>query len=249
MSHKKVLSSVVLTVAIISTMNTFAANHDIIIDMSGPFISVGVGPAHLENSRWSRFPVDQPGLFQVEQPQISSTTVPVGSLALGYQFNAIPITLELSYNYFGQIQFNWPRTFIKAPNESSAGKVSTQTLMMNAYYNIPTHSRFTPYVGAGVGSHFTYTSYDFSAFGWFPQHSIDTGHTNNNGLSWDVLAGVNYALTQNWQIGARVSYTDLGSVTFNEITVRGNSHVERGIAKTNKLYDIAGMATLSYTFH
>ena len=239
---KKISGSIALFVAATFAFNAYADD----LNNSGPFVLAGIGVANMDSAPWSRFPLDYPGLFQVHQPQISSI-VPIGSIAAGYKFDRIPVSLELNYSYYGQTQFKWVQTFIEATNESAVGNVNTQTLMANAYYNIPTHSRFTPYIGGGLGYHFNNTSYNYSTT-WVPGQG-GTGHTYNDGLSWDVLAGINYALTQNWQVGVRVSYIDLGSLAFNEVApINATNYIERGISKTNKLYNVSGMATLSYTF-
>ena len=84
-------------------------------------------------------------------------------------------------------------------------KNSTQTYagFLNLYYNIPTGIALTPYIGAGVGlAHNKATLTDdivkYSKSDW--------------SFAWQLAAGLNYAITDNWVADLGYRYTDYGKV-------------------------------------
>ena len=80
-------------------------------------------------------------------------------------------------------------------------EVESQSLMFNAYYDIDTNSKFTPYVGAGVG----YAKIKGKLKS--PVLSDDMSDTN---FAWQVGAGVGYELTENVTMDAGYRYADYG---------------------------------------
>lgn len=70
-----------------------------------------------------------------------------------------------------------------AANTSPSGDLKATTLMGNAYYDFHNSSRFTPYVGAGVGQ----------AFVSFPKNAgLNTTDKKDNVLAYQAMAGVSY---------------------------------------------------------
>ena len=84
-------------------------------------------------------------------------------------------------------------------------KSRVQTVMLNAYYDINTGTKFTPYVGAGIGySHLKAKIHDVD----FSESKSD------NNFTWQIGAGVSYAMTDNIALDAGYRYTDAGDVKF-----------------------------------
>ena len=81
------------------------------------------------------------------------------------------------------------------------------SLMANAYYDFVNCSKWTPYVGAGLG------------MSWLKARLVDDNvklmnkHVNN--LAWQVMAGVVYQIDNRWAIDAGYRYADLGRVRKN----------------------------------
>lgn len=82
-------------------------------------------------------------------------------------------------------------------------KVQNYAGFFNLYYDIPTNTALTPYVGAGIGlAHNKATLND----------SYVKYHNSNSSLAWQLAAGLNYALTDNWVADLGYRYTDYGKV-------------------------------------
>lgn len=64
--------------------------------------------------------------------------------ALGYQFSNFRAEMELAYR-------DNDVTITSSPVNNIGGNLDSLALMLNGYYDVKTHSRITPYIGAGVG--------------------------------------------------------------------------------------------------
>ena len=76
-------------------------------------------------------------------------------------------------------------------------------MFLSAYWDINTHSRWTPYIGGGIG------------YGWQNQANSADATTNYNGYSasafaWQVKAGISYSLTARGDLFAEFTYRGLG---------------------------------------
>lgn len=76
------------------------------------------------------------------------------SIGLGYKFNRC-YRVELAYNRVDNLKYDAQDvTLVKAGRAFKSNysqKLKLQALMFNFYYNIPLESRFTPYLGLGLG--------------------------------------------------------------------------------------------------
>lgn len=125
-------------------------------------------------------------------------------VVLGYDFypSGYPIRTEIDY------------TFRNNVNKNSA-KVGLQTVMMNTVYDITTGSKFTPYVGVGVGyANVKVTNpaieVKFDGEGnvddiWQGNISHRTGQ-----FAYGALAGVRYAASDSVDIDFGYRYIDAG---------------------------------------
>ena len=81
------------------------------------------------------------------------------------------------------------------------------SLMANGYYDFVNCSKWTPYVGAGLG------------MSWLKARLVENNtkvmnkHVTN--LAWQVMAGVVYQINNRWAIDAGYRYADLGRVRKN----------------------------------
>ena len=128
----------------------------------GVYVSVGVGGNWASSPTWS---FAESGTYAgYSFTENNNGTVDLGggisvSPALGYDFGN-NIRAELSYTYnaasIGQSTANASGTFGSSSwtangTINSTGTVSTNSVLVSGYYDIPTKSKFTPYVGAGIG--------------------------------------------------------------------------------------------------
>ena len=121
------------------------------------------------------------------------------------------------------------------------GRVTSHTLFANLYWDVRTRSRFTPYVGAGVGSGSTAMTYG----SLWSRNANPTAITTGEGLpnagdirqnlaattssfqgvlsdrlvSQQVLVGVNYALTDGLTVGVKGRWVRTGAFESDEALV------------------------------
>ncbi len=80
----------------------------------------------------------------------------------------------------------------------SNGESNAWSVMGNVVYDIPTGTRFTPYVGAGIG----YADIDFNSIGTvFTTQALDGGDED---FAYQAIAGVSYDLTR--EIAVNLDY-------------------------------------------
>jgi OOP family OmpA-OmpF porin len=108
---------------------------------------------------------------------------------------------------------DWARAELEATyrkNEISGGTADSVALMGNAYWDIETNTRITPYIGAGIGTAYV---------------DIDTpGGGNGWEFAYQGMAGANIALAPQWAVGAEYRYfatTEVKGVDYDNHAVVG----------------------------
>lgn len=97
-------------------------------------------------------------------------------------------------------------------------ELETQSIMVNAYYDIDTGTKITPYLGGGIG--YSKIKGKMSVLGL-------SAKMDDNTFTWQLGAGASYALTNNISLDAGYRYVDYGD--FNEY----DSKID---ATSNELY-------------
>lgn len=123
-----------------------------------------------------------------------------GSFAYGIKAGAVRTELELNIHEDAEKKYT-------EDGDSWKNSLENNSIMLNAYYDIDTGTKFTPYVGAGIGMarlKGKVTDTD---------ESISKSKTN---FAWQVGAGVSYAMTDNLSLDAGYRYMDSGDVTIKE---------------------------------
>ncbi len=102
-------------------------------------------------------------------------------------------------------------------------KVTVFSSMINVYYDIDTGTKFTPYVGAGLGMAHLKNKATVSASLGGPLSLNDTEEENH--LAWNIGFGMNYALTDNLSLDLGYRYSDYGrikkAISYTFATPRG----------------------------
>lgn len=141
-------------------------------------------------------------------------------LAAGYDFglySAVPVRAELEYATFTEAKGSSSgRTLGQTYNAS--GKVDVDTLFLNAYYDFHNETRFTPYLGVGLGLSF------------LSMKGSDTGnhfgrHDETN-FAWNAGLGCAYLLTEGVSLDLGYRYANLGEAKTESLPVHGISSLK-----------------------
>jgi opacity protein-like surface antigen len=154
-------------------------------------------------------PVANPAAVNVTS---QSNTVGAFGANIGYNFKRLgaPIRAEVEYTYRTDFDYSPNPVFSNAGVASSLNStLNSHTVMVNAYYDIDTKTKFTPYVGGGLGVAINQTSSTLSVAG--VSGSKDNSQTN---FAWSLGAGIGYALDSNWTAELGYRYIDLGKAVY-----------------------------------
>jgi opacity protein-like surface antigen len=144
-----------------------------------------------------------------------------GGIAVGYDFHKrfnLSLRAELEYAGFNNAKdknkYSYP---YGSGNLSGTDTISigANTLFANAYYDFRNNSKFTPYVGLGLGSSFLDTRYKSTVTAEYPWGTVDItakAKKSNTDFAWNVGGGVAYALTSNVSLDLAYRYANLGKI-------------------------------------
>ena len=136
---------------------------------------------------------------------------------------ANPVTNDLDGTFWGGVGagFKWhqirtdltvdatpPATYTGSGGGAAASaRIQTFTGLANAYYDIGTWWRVTPYIGAGIGLAHVRVS-DYQSLTTPPLSNVDTfGRTN---MAWALMAGLNYQFWRNLSVDVGYRFLDQG---------------------------------------
>jgi opacity protein-like surface antigen len=127
---------------------------------------------------------------------------------IGYDFGAI--RTELTYGYSSPsvdsvVSRDLSRSF------NTGGQISKNDILLSAYWDVLPFSRFTPYIGAGIGySKISFPSFNGGSYNNPPYH--------DKGLfGWQAKAGISYALAYNWDVYAEGTFSGTGNSQFQAV--------------------------------
>lgn len=186
-------------------------------------------------------------------PEVTDTQIG-GGAQLGYNFarTGYPIRLELDYTARGDADASSSRnmtwwwklngvTYSNIPGVmAQTDKVGLQTVLTNIWYDIPTGTAFTPYLGGGVGWAFlNYKNTRAMTTGGETEGFTDEKDATN--FAWSIGAGVSYALSSHFTLDVGYRYVDAGDV---KVSAAGGEplHAEASVAS----HDV--MVGLRYSF-
>ena len=132
---------------------------------------------------------------------------------LGYRYGDFRIEGEVLY---GRSNADYIR--FSGGGGDVSGYYDMWGVTANFYYDIPTGTKFRPYVGAGLGGA-RFTANDITLAGFPPTH----GH--NTLFIYKVMAGVSYALTDAWRFSLGYRFMGMGEQDYETggIPLRGDA--------------------------
>lgn len=148
-----------------------------------------------------------------------------GGATLGYDFDPqlnLPVRLELDYTARTRAEVKSSRIYDDSAltgegpfKGTKKDSVSLQTLMFNAWIDIPTGTAFTPYLGGGAG--FGFVNYKTRLGSVDTQgveeSSYESGSSNETNFAWSLGGGVAYDITTNWTVDLGYRYIDAGKAS------------------------------------
>ena len=144
-----------------------------------------------------------------------------GHYAAGVKANAI--RAEIEWNHWNDAK----RTYF---DDEEGGKerirLQNHVLMLNGYYDFNTCTRWTPYVGAGVGVAMLKLSSNY-----MDADGHDKVSDKSYNVAWQIGAGVAYDLTKNIALDAGYRYINAGAATLDKYN---ESYPGYGYAESSK---------------
>lgn len=140
-----------------------------------------------------------------------------GDVGVGYDFGAL--RAELTYGYsrsslnavgaanpigfgaFGIVPFT----------DNVSGVINKNDLLVSLYYDIETNSRWTPYIGGGVG----YTNLSTPSFSF---NGVPTNSVNKGLFGWQAKVGVSYAMSYNSDVYLEGVYQGAGGYSTENVS-------------------------------
>lgn len=153
-----------------------------------------------------------------------------GGIAFGYDFKKrtnIPIRAEIEYALFSKAKGDFNKNGM-----SANAKMEIMTLFFNGYFDFHNSTRFTPFVGAGVGMSFIDTKGSVNG--------VSLGSNSETNFAWNGTVGVNFRILDN--LSADLSYRFVGLGDGESKTSAGN------MVETEDVYMHQGIVGLRYTF-
>ncbi len=130
-------------------------------------------------------------------------------IGLGYRYNE-KIAVEVAWDY----RTNDSSVVLADATEFEDGNYASNMLYLNGFYYPKVNSdKWKPYIGAGLS--------------WMQEIDIDleqdgeeTSLSGEGDIGYQLFAGVDYAINNNWSVGAELRY---GSTTDIDLKGEGNS--------------------------
>lgn len=119
-----------------------------------------------------------------------------------------------------------------------SGDFASNVLLVNGVRRFPTSGEWTPYVGGGLGW-VQEIDFDITPMG----SGANRSYSASNKFAFQLIAGIEYALTPNWRLTADTRWMRVGSVRLDN--ERGNSGGSAGSLEYNPLSVQVG---LRYSF-
>lgn len=134
----------------------------------------------------------------------------------GYDFDTYRVEAEISSraNNVGTIA----RLETTKQQQGADGDASSLAFMVNGYYDLENESKYTPYVGGGIG--YAYVEFEQYETNANPNILSDSG----NAFAYQAMAGVEYELEE--RIGLTAEYRYFATGEIDVTTTLGNNTTE-----------------------
>ncbi len=188
---------------------------------TGWYVGLGLGAAWPSETGFRTRNLEESG-FENVNGDLSFGGGFSGDLAVGYDFGAI--RAELSYVYtrasVNQVSFSDNGNNYDL---SSSGIINKNDVFASGYWDISTGSRWTPYIGGGVGyTNLSTPRIKVSSGG----DSVSTGSANQGLFGWQAKVGVSYGVSNASDVYVEGTYS--GASGFSGDNIRYDSYNDFG---------------------
>ncbi|MCA3597188.1 MAG: porin family protein [Methylobacterium sp.] len=186
---------------------------------SGFYLRGDVGAALQDHSRLDLVPP----VANSSTLQSSLKSAAFVGVGVGYQFNPFFRT-DATIEYRASSRFSTTRQVTGLPPPDpvgwniTRGNLSGVVGLANAYVDLGTWNRITPFIGGGIGFATMMTSdVKDAGFGAFAGGSGSASTRTETRFAWAIHAGLGYDLTTNIKAEAAYRYLNIGDVTTGRI--------------------------------
>jgi len=175
---------------------------------------IGGSFADFDSGGWNGLPFKNTG--------DSSEETLITGIHFGAEFYEF-LRADIGFNHRNDLDF----TTKSLPSSSYVYKTDIDdifTLMFSVYFEPVHYRKFTPYIGAGVGSTWAKISTSDRAV---------EGSSDKANFAWQAEAGIQYDITQRLTLKLGYRYIDMGNLKAHLRAVRAGSGVEEGDAYGN----------------
>ncbi|MCZ2205197.1 outer membrane beta-barrel protein [Cylindrospermopsis raciborskii] len=128
--------------------------------------------------------------------------------AVGYQFEQIRAELEVGNQFLSGKDISSIDGSIYGSKIPITGNLSATTILINGYYDIPTGSKFRPYVGGGLG---------LGIIGGEIRDSFSTTDLSGTSFAYQLKAGVQYEITRKGNVFGELKYSSISSYKLKDL--------------------------------
>jgi len=132
----------------------------------------------------------------------------------GYDFGPVRAELTYSYNHASLNSVTATALGTSASASISNGGVNTNSVFASAYVDIPTNSRWVPYIGGGIGyTNVGWGAYNATAFGV----TLTQEAGNQSVFGYQAKLGVSYLASKNTDVFAEATYQGATGFTVDNV--------------------------------
>lgn len=162
-----------------------------------------------------------------------------GGLAAGYDFGVhytTPVRLEAEFLGRTSASINLSDSMLGMSGRGNV-KLWTQTLFLNAYYDIPSENVWHPYVGAGIGlaHHDARANTRVSGVTPFTPNTDSHKFSDRNSawnFAWNLGAGISVPLETGIDLDIGYRYSDFGDVSMKLMNTQTGARVTNNVDST-----------------
>ncbi|EFA70785.1 P44/Msp2 family outer membrane protein [Cylindrospermopsis raciborskii] len=128
--------------------------------------------------------------------------------ALGYQFQLFRAELEVGNQFLSPKNLDYDlNTRFPKRGTLSSGYISASTILLNSYFDIPTGSKFRPYVGGGLG---------LGIITGKIENFLGSYSLNGTAFAYQLKTGLQYEIARKANIFGELKYSSISSYQQNQ---------------------------------